>query len=68
MLKDQLTAMVKKSIRSIDAAEIHFQSKDYDFALSRAYYAVFYLLEAILLTDNLVFSSHGNVIGSFNKN
>jgi uncharacterized protein (UPF0332 family) len=60
--------MVEKSIRSINAARIHFQRGDYDFALSRAYYAVFYLIEAVLLTSNLVFSSHGNVIGTFNKN
>lgn len=60
--------MVQKGKRSINAAKIHFQIGDYDFALSRAYYAVFYLIEAVLLTSNLVFSSHGNVIGTFNKN
>lgn len=67
-LKEQLTKMTQKSLRSIDSARELFKKGDYDFSLSRTYYSVFYMLEAILLTKNLTFSKHGNVIGAFNKN
>jgi len=60
--------MVLKSIRSINICKRDFAEGDYDFACSRAYYAVFYLLEAALLTKGLVYSSHGSVLGYFNKN
>ena len=67
-LKTQLTNMIDKSIRSIKSAERSIAEGDYDFAASRSYYAAFYAIEAIILTQNLTFSRHGNVIGSFNKN
>ena len=67
-LKEQLTRMVEKSLRSINAAKRNVDEGDYDFACSRTYYAIFYLLEAALLTKNLVYSKHGGVIGAFNKN
>src|SRR3990172_3904138 len=59
--------MMNKAFRSLKAANQHMATQDYDFASSRAYYAVFYAIEALLLTKNLPFSKHGNVIGAFNK-
>ena len=58
--------MVKKARRSIAAANRHLQDGDHDFASSRAYYAAFYSMEAILLTIDLVFSKHSAVISAFN--
>lgn len=60
--------MMKKASRSIAAAKRHIEDGDYDFASSRAYYAAFYAMEAILLTKNLVLSKHSGVISEFNKN
>jgi uncharacterized protein (UPF0332 family) len=37
----------------------------YDAAVSRAYYAMFYIAEAFLLGDGLTFSKHAAVIGEF---
>ncbi|MEQ8224403.1 MAG: HEPN domain-containing protein [Candidatus Eremiobacterota bacterium] len=48
-LKVHLKLMVSKSIRSLSSAKKSFNEGDYDFASSRAYYAVFYLIEAMLL-------------------
>lgn len=57
-LKEQLQPMIRKALRSIAAAKRDLEEGDYDFASSRAYYAAFYAMEAILLTENLVFSKH----------
>ncbi len=66
-LKVQLKAMVKKANRALKIAEEHCKSNDYDFASSKAYYAIFYLMEASLLTKRLTFSKHSAVIGGFNQ-
>lgn len=63
----QLEAMIRKSFRAIAAARRDIENGDYDFASSRAYYAAFYAMEAILLTKELSFSKHGSVIGAFNQ-
>lgn len=66
-LKAQLQPMLQKAWRSIAAARKHVEEGDYDFASSRAYYAVFYALEAVLLTRGLTFSKHSAVIAAFNQ-
>ncbi len=66
-LKNQLKNMIKKAQRSMAAAERHVKEGDYDFASSRAYYAAFYSMEAILLTKNLIYSKHSGVISAFNQ-
>lgn len=38
-----------------------------EFALSRAYYAMFYVAEALLLAQGRSFSSHAGVIAAFGK-
>jgi uncharacterized protein (UPF0332 family) len=67
LLKDQLQTIIKKAQRSLAAAKRQIKESDYDFASWRAYYAVFYAMEAVLLTKKLVFSKHGAVIGAFNQ-
>lgn len=51
----------------MEAARIMYEYKQYDDAVSRAYYAVFHAMTAALLSKGLVFSSHGQVIGAFNR-
>ena len=67
-LNEQLRLMIQKTRRSIKAAYRNIDAGDYDFASSRAYYAAFYAMEAILLTKNLSFSKHAGVISAFNRN
>ena len=40
---------------------------DYDFAISRAYYCMFYCAEALLLSKDLKFSKHSAVISFFGR-
>lgn len=66
-LRDQLQLMIGKAFRSIAAAHRNVEESDYDFASSRAYYAAFYAMEAVLLTKELSYSKHAGVISAFNQ-
>ena len=66
-LNQQLVMMLRKANRAALSAQRQLESGDYDFASSRAYYAVFYGLEAMLLLKGLSFSRHSGVISAFNQ-
>ena len=59
--------IIQKAFRSLETAKRDAENEDYDFASSRAYYAVFYAIEAVLLTKSLSFSKHSAVISGFNQ-
>ena len=59
--------MVDKAERALKAAQQHLEAKDYDFASSKAYYAIFHMMQAALLTKQLTFSKHAGVIGGFSE-
>jgi len=40
---------------------------DYDSAVSRAYYAMFYVAETLLLSKGQAYSKHSGVIAAFGK-
>lgn len=61
------SALLEKAQSSIDAAKLLVKEEFFDFAVSRAYYAMFYVAEAILLEDELNFSKHSAVIAAFGK-
>jgi len=56
-LKDQITAMIEKAERSLDAADNLLRDGDYDFSSSRSYYGAFYSLQALLLTREMDFQN-----------
>ncbi len=64
---DEAAGLVKKAQRYLKSAELLIRDGDYDSAVSRAYYAMFYLTEALLLRRGLSFSSHKAVIAAFGK-
>lgn len=66
-MKPEVEALLDKSRRSIKTAEKIFKDGEVDFAGSRAYYALFYVAEALLLERGLAFSSHSAVIANFGK-
>ena len=66
MTEDQ-AGLVAKARNSVRAAELLARDGLYDFAVSRAYYAMFYAAEAILLGEDLRFSSHAAVIAAFGR-
>ena len=66
-LRQQLRAMIKKGERSLQAAKEHLAKGDADFASSKAYYAVFHLMQAVLLTKQKTYSKHAGVISGFSE-
>lgn len=62
MNPEGVTALMEKASRSVEAAQELMNREDYDFAVSRLYYALFYGAEALLLSMGLSFSSHSAVM------
>jgi uncharacterized protein (UPF0332 family) len=60
-------ALILKAQRSIEAAQSLISQGFYDFAVSRTYYAMFYVAEALLDREGLSFSSHAAVISAFGQ-
>ena len=59
--------LLVKAQRSVVVAQTLIEQVFYDFAVSRAYYAMFYVAEALLDREGLAFSSHADVISAFGK-
>jgi uncharacterized protein (UPF0332 family) len=58
----EISNLIKRSRRYLRSAKLLIEDEDYASAISRAYYAVFYLGEALLLSKGLTYSSHQGVI------
>jgi uncharacterized protein (UPF0332 family) len=66
-MKPETQALLEKARQSLQAAGNLKRDGFTDFAASRAYYAMFYIAEALLLEQGLSYSSHAAVIGAFGK-
>ncbi len=60
-------SLLCKAGDSLGAAELLAERGYLDFAVSRAYYAMFYVAQAFLLGDGLAFSKHSGVIAAFGE-
>jgi len=66
-VKDTTNQFFQKADRSIDAAKILLREGAYDFAASRAYYAMFYAAEALLNERDLHFRKHSAVHAAYGE-
>ncbi|MBV6402203.1 MAG: hypothetical protein CNIPEHKO_02509 [Anaerolineales bacterium] len=66
-MKDYTSKLLDKAIDTIEGAEILLDHEKADIAAGRAYYALFYIAEALLNEKGLQFSTHGDVIGAYGK-
>ncbi|MEI6501956.1 MAG: HEPN domain-containing protein [Armatimonadota bacterium] len=66
-MTDQQAGLIAKAERSIRVAEMLVGTGDTDFSVSRSYYAMFYLAEALLLGEGERFSSHGAVLSALGR-
>ncbi|MCC6586757.1 MAG: HEPN domain-containing protein [Bryobacterales bacterium] len=62
-----IAGLLAKASRAVTSAELLLKDGDFDAAVSRSYYAMFYAAEALLLTKGLSFSKHSAVIAAFGK-
>lgn len=60
-------ALIERAKKYLRSAELLLEEGDYESSVSRTYYAMFYSVQALLLTKNLSFSSHKGVISAFGK-
>ncbi len=60
-------ALFARARESLKAGRILIKEDLPNIAASRAYYALFYVAEALLLSRGLAFSSHSAVIAAFGK-
>lgn len=60
-------ALLRKARSSIEAARLLLGEDHYDFAASRAYYAMFYVADAFLRGRGLKFSKHSAVHAAFGQ-
>ena len=63
----QQEGLFGKTRRNLRSAHILLADGDYDSAVPRAYYAMFYVAEALLLSKGLAYSKHSAVIAAFGK-
>lgn len=66
-MNEESLALLNKARRAVQAATILLREGDPDFAVSRAYYAMFYAAEALLRSQGLRFHKHGAVHGAFGE-
>ena len=66
-MNEEVEALLKKADGSIRGARILFEEGLYGFAVSRAYYTMFYLVTAVLLTKEMNFSKHKAVVAAFGQ-
>ena len=64
---NQIDALMEKAYRYLKSTEVLIKDCDYDSAVSRSYYAMFYSAEAALLTKQMTFTSHKAVISAFGQ-
>ena len=63
--QDEVKAFITKAERSLRAGKLLLSEGDYDFAISRLYYSMFYCAVASLLIKDMKFSKHSAVISYF---
>lgn len=60
-------SLIGKAERYLSSARLLCDAGDYDSAISRIYYAAFYIAESLLDACGLAYSSHKGVISAFGK-
>lgn len=66
-MNDYTRQLLDKAIDTIEGAELLLEHEKTDIAAGRAYYALFYVAEALLNEKGLQFSKHGDVIGAYGR-
>jgi uncharacterized protein (UPF0332 family) len=66
-MNEEIEALLKKADESIKAAKLLSDNGLFGFAVSRAHYAMFYIVSAVLLTKGLSFSKHTALVAAFGQ-
>jgi uncharacterized protein (UPF0332 family) len=66
-MKDAVEKLLDKSVHSIHGAKVLLDQGEAEIAASRAYYAMFYIAEALLYENDLKFKKHSAVHSAFGE-
>ena len=64
-MNEHIQKLFERALDAIEAAEALMNIKKTEIAAGRAYYAMFYVAEALLEHKGLEFNQHGQVIGAY---
>ncbi len=67
MSREEIAALMRRAERSLRSARNLLDDGDHDFAISRAYYGMFYAATAALLSQDIKRSKHSGVIAAFGQ-
>lgn len=62
-----VTSLIERAEKYLKSSKMLLDESDYESSVSRAYYAMYYSAEAVLLTKDMSFSSHRGVISAFGE-
>lgn len=62
-----LSLLVNKAEKYIKTAELVIEHNDYDTAVSRTYYAMFYMVNAVLFTKKVRIKTHSGTLSKFSE-
>ncbi len=63
----EVASLIERARKYLSSAETLLGVQDFESSVSRTYYAMFYVAEALLLTKGLSFSSHQGVLTAFGR-
>jgi len=63
----EISSLIERANKYNNSSKLLLDEGDYESSVSRSYYAMFYAVEAILLTKELSYSSHKGVISGFGE-
>ena len=66
-MTQQQAALLAKAVESLSIARVIHERGSFGFAAARAYYAMFYVAEALLMDEGLHYGKHSAVIAAFGE-
>lgn len=66
-MSNEIASLIKRAERYLITAEILVKEGDYESSVSRIYYAMFFSVQALLLSKDLSYSSHKMTISAFGE-
>lgn len=67
MITPQIQALIERAEDSHQAAKVLLDSGHFNFSAAQSYYTFFYLMEALLHSKGLEYSSHSAVMAAYGR-
>lgn len=67
MSEKDIKPLIEKAKKFINSAKVLFNIGDFDSTVSRTYYAMHHIVEAVLFTKNLKIKTHRGLISTFGQ-